>query len=195
MKISLDIPLMSAGQLYPTPSMADKLAYDVEFDLRITGCELIQTGGRLLKLPQTAMATGQVLFHRYFYTKSFVRNAMEHYAMAAIFLSSKILECPRRIRDVMNVFHHIKLVRNGEIIRPLPVDPSYADTKNQVIKAERRILKELGFCIHFKHPHKVNVHHFFKVFFYLRLTFFLASISSNVPLLLETLSIFIDQKH
>ncbi len=77
--------------------------------------------------------------------------------MASIFLSSKIEECPRRIRDVMNVFHHIKLVRTGKIIKPMPVDSNYYDTKNQVIKAERRILKELGFCVHVKHPHKVCV--------------------------------------
>jgi hypothetical protein len=25
-----------------------------------------------------------------------------------------------------------------------------------VIKAERRLLKELGFCVYVKHPHKVN---------------------------------------
>lgn len=62
------------------------------------------------------MATGQVLFHRYFYLKSFVRNPMEYYAMASIFLSSKIEECPRRIRDVLNVFHHIKLVRTGKYL-------------------------------------------------------------------------------
>jgi len=27
----------------------------------------------------------------------------------------------------------------------------------QVIKAERRVLKELGFCVHVKHPHKLIV--------------------------------------
>lgn len=38
----------------------------------------------------------------------------------------------------------------------MSVDEHYYETKNQVIKAERRMLKELGFCIHFKHPHKVR---------------------------------------
>lgn len=112
--VSLEIQLFPAEKLYPTPSMAENLSFDDEFDLRVVGCELIQTAGRLLKLPQTAMATGQVLFHRYFYIKSFVRNSMEVYAMAAVFLSSKIEECPRRIRDVMNVFHHMKQVRTGK---------------------------------------------------------------------------------
>ena len=35
------------------------------------------------------------------------------YAMASIFLAAKIEEYPRRIRDVINVFHHIKQKRNG----------------------------------------------------------------------------------
>lgn len=34
---------------------------------------------------------------------------------------------------------------------------TYFSLKNQVIKAERRILKELGFCVHVKHPHKVII--------------------------------------
>ncbi|CAB4022510.1 cyclin-L2 isoform X1 [Paramuricea clavata] len=33
----------------------------------------------------------------------------------------------------------------------------YFTLKNLVIKAERRILKELGFCVHVKHPHKVVI--------------------------------------
>lgn len=34
---------------------------------------------------------------------------------------------------------------------------TYFNLKNQVIKAERRILKELGFCVHVKHPHKIII--------------------------------------
>lgn len=42
---------------------------------------------------------------------------------------------------------------------PLILDQNYINTKNQVIKAERRVLKELGFCVHVKHPHKVSGSH------------------------------------
>ncbi len=201
--ISLSTPILPKEKLYPTPSMQDGLAYEYEFDLRLTGCELIQTSGRLLRLPQvswkrwesklflsrtidslskqTAMATAQVLFQRYYYSKSFVKNNMEvlhailsfsiwkcrvkdfwfsfakHYAMGSIFLSSKIEESPRRLRDVMNVFHHIKQLRTGKVIKPMAIDQQYNETKNHIIKAERRILKELGFCVHVKHPHKVSI--------------------------------------
>lgn len=37
------------------------------------------------------------------------------------------------------------------------LDSSYIALKTQVIKAERRVLKELGFCVHVKHPHKLIV--------------------------------------
>jgi hypothetical protein len=127
---------------------------------------------------KTAVATGQVLFHRYFYSSSFVRRQMEIVAMACTNLAAKIEENARRLRDVINVFHHIKQVRSGKYvfrigkcllglllnifrtIRPLLVDQVYIDRKNEVIKAERRILKELGFCVYVKHPHKVIVRFF-----------------------------------
>ena len=51
-RVSLDVQLFKPEKLYPTPSMSDSLLFDIEFDLRLTGCELIQTAGRLLKLPQ-----------------------------------------------------------------------------------------------------------------------------------------------
>ena len=36
------------------------------------------------------------------------------------------------------------------------LDQHYTTQKTHVIKAERRVLKELGFCVHVKHPHKVT---------------------------------------
>lgn len=76
--------------------------------------------------------------------------------MSCVCLASKIEEAPRRIRDVINVFHHIKQVRAQKPITPMIIDINYITLKTQVIKAERRVLKELGFCVHVKHPHKVS---------------------------------------
>ena len=36
------------------------------------------------------------------------------------------------------------------------LDVKYIGLKDEIIKAERRVLKELGFCVHVKHPHKVS---------------------------------------
>lgn len=46
-------------------------------EIRYLGCELIQSGAILLKLSQTAAATGQILFQRFYYQKSFVRYNFE----------------------------------------------------------------------------------------------------------------------
>jgi hypothetical protein len=36
------------------------------------------------------------------------------------------------------------------------LDQNYIALETQVIKAERRVLKELGFCVHVEYPHKVG---------------------------------------
>lgn len=40
---------------------------------------------------------------------------------------------------------------------PILLDEKYVARKGEVVKAEQRILKELGFCVHVKHPHKVRI--------------------------------------
>ncbi|XP_074832052.1 cyclin-L2 isoform X2 [Carettochelys insculpta] len=155
--ITLENCLLPDHALRFTPSMSSGLDPDTETQLRVTGCELIQAAGILLRLPQVAMATGQVLFQRFFYTKSFVKHSMEHVSMACVHLASKIEEAPRRIRDVINVFHRLRHLREKKKPVPLLLDQDYVNLKNQIIKAERRVLKELGFCVHVKHPHKIIV--------------------------------------
>ncbi|RXG61806.1 Cyclin-L1, partial [Armadillidium vulgare] len=103
------------------------------------------------------MATGQVLFQRFYYSKSFVRFPVEITAMACITLASKIEVGQMKIRNVINVFNHMKQFRNREVFEPIILDSKYVALKNQVIRAETRLLKELGFCYHVKHPHKIII--------------------------------------
>ena len=55
-----------------SPSVKQGMSRELEVDLRITACEYIQAAGLLLQLPQVAMATAQILFQRFFYSKSFI---------------------------------------------------------------------------------------------------------------------------
>ena len=75
--LTLENVLIAPEKVAKTPSGEDGLDAETEKDLRILGTELIQIAGMLLKLPQTAMATGCVLFQRFYYSKSFVRHTME----------------------------------------------------------------------------------------------------------------------
>lgn len=47
--------LLPEDKLSPTPSFQDGLDAETEADLRILGCELIQTAGILLRLPQVSL--------------------------------------------------------------------------------------------------------------------------------------------
>jgi hypothetical protein len=64
-------------QLANSPSRRDGFDEQAETSLRLYGCELIQEAGILLRLPQVVMATGQVLFHRFYCKKSFKECTLE----------------------------------------------------------------------------------------------------------------------
>ncbi|XP_026381719.1 cyclin-L1-1-like isoform X2 [Papaver somniferum] len=72
---AIDTFYLTDEQLKNSPSRKDGVNESTENTLRIYGCDLIQEGGILLKLPQVVMATGQVLFHRfYFYVQHYVSD-------------------------------------------------------------------------------------------------------------------------
>ena len=52
--ISLENCILPDEKLSETPSIKDGLEKESETDLRILGCEFIQTSGLLLKLPQVS---------------------------------------------------------------------------------------------------------------------------------------------
>lgn len=52
--LTIDNSLIPEDRLSPTPSMLDGLDLFTETDLRILGCELIQSAGILLRLPQVS---------------------------------------------------------------------------------------------------------------------------------------------
>jgi len=82
--ITLDNILIPEEKLSATPSVLDGLNLETETDLRILGCELIQTSGILLKLPQVCLAN-----------------------MAAVLLAtkSKLFDQSRSRSQMMKPFH------------------------------------------------------------------------------------------
>jgi len=82
---------------------------------------------------------------------------MEMMSMAAIWLASKIEEEPRRARDIINVYTRIEQKRDQLEMAPVELNDAYKRKKDDLVKAERFMLKELGFCVHVKHPHKMIV--------------------------------------
>ena len=61
--LTLENVLIPDEKLSVTPSMLDGLDKEIEQDLRILGCEMIQTAGILLKLPQVSQH-GRCMFSK-----------------------------------------------------------------------------------------------------------------------------------
>ena len=61
-EISLENCVIPAEKLEKTPSALDGLSSELETEVRIVGCEYIQTGGILLKLPQVKNNKVSIVF-------------------------------------------------------------------------------------------------------------------------------------
>lgn len=71
--LTIDNSLIPEERLSPTPSMLDGLDLQTETDLRILGCELIQSAGILLRLPQVCL-NNQTIVCSPWYNFSFILN-------------------------------------------------------------------------------------------------------------------------
>jgi cyclin L len=72
-------------------------------------------------------------------------------AIACLFLASKVDECKRVFRNFVNVYHHLlqptepPLVLSGN---------EYWEIRRNIVRAERLLLREIGFDTAVEHPHK-----------------------------------------
>jgi hypothetical protein len=92
--------LLPSEMLEQSPSSRDGVEAAEELLHRAFGCELVQEGGVLLRLPQVVMATAQNLFHRFFYRKTLKRFDAVTVAMGSLLLATKIEEKPKILREV-----------------------------------------------------------------------------------------------
>lgn len=96
--------LATDEQIQCTPSKRDGIPTDVEEEVRVYACRQIQQAGILLRLPQAAMATAQVILHRFWFVSSMKQFDVRHVAMGALLLATKQVEVPVRLRELLLVF-------------------------------------------------------------------------------------------
>ena len=84
-----------------------------------------------------------------------VKFDVRRVAATSVFLACKLEECPRKLRDVVNVFHRMSRRREKKPLTHLEYfSKRYEDIKADLVRVERHMLREFGFCIHAEHPHK-----------------------------------------
>uniref|UniRef100_A0A0D6QWI6 Cyclin-L1-1 n=1 Tax=Araucaria cunninghamii TaxID=56994 RepID=A0A0D6QWI6_ARACU len=152
---AIDTFYVTDEQIANSPSRKDGIDQETEMTLRLYGCELIQESGILLRLPQAVMATGQVLFHRFYFKKSLARFNVKRVAASCVWLAAKLEESPRRIQQILNVFHRMECRRENLSLEILePHSKKNSELKMDLNRTERHLLKEMGFICHVEHPHK-----------------------------------------
>ncbi|KAJ3982746.1 cyclin-like protein [Lentinula detonsa] len=153
-------PLASVSQIEKTPSRADGIPEDLGEDLRAYGCKLIHEAGILLKQKQVAVATAQILFQRFWYVSSMKTFGIGDVGMGALYLASKLEECPLRTRDLINVydllqqraahFISLKVDSNNSEFKYAPMSyfgNTFYDIKDVIVVHEMQLLKRLGFNV------------------------------------------------
>eukprot|EP01065_Artemidia_motanka_P023526 TRINITY_DN28145_c0_g1_i1.p1 TRINITY_DN28145_c0_g1~~TRINITY_DN28145_c0_g1_i1.p1 ORF type:complete len:352 (+),score=119.23 TRINITY_DN28145_c0_g1_i1:155-1210(+) len=149
--------LLPQEELERTPSRKCGVSADDELDARALGCELVADAAALLRLPQVCVARAQVLFHRLYYRASVTEFDVGAAALAALFLSCKLEERPKKLRQLLPVFHRV-CHRRRSAARDCPKfdcsSRAYFRVRAEVIDLECRMLKELGFLLFVEHPHK-----------------------------------------
>jgi hypothetical protein len=154
----------SDAQIADSPSRRDGVSETTEFRLKAYGCELVQEAAILLRVNQAVACTGQTLLHRFYAKRSLTKFDVERVAATCAFLACKLEEQPRKVRDVINVFHRGSVRRKADAgksnprlfdLEPLnPLGETYDALKRDLIRTERHALREFGFCVQVEHPHK-----------------------------------------
>lgn len=170
--------LATEEQALETPSQSDGVPEHIEDSLRLYGCQSIQQAGILLRLPQVAMATAQVLFQRFWFVSSMRNFGVFDMSMGALLLASKLEEVQVHIRDLINVFDFMTQWREHldsakqQVPAKRPPETSefryipmgsysdkYYDTKDAVLVAEMQLLKRLGFRVYVSLPHAMMINY------------------------------------
>ncbi|KAF4615362.1 hypothetical protein D9613_003260 [Agrocybe pediades] len=166
-------PLASISQIEKTPSREDGIPEDLEEDLRAYGCKLIHEAGILLQQKQVAVAAAQILFQRFWFVSSMKQFGVGDVGMGALYLASKLEECPLRMRDLINVYDlllqraqytlktsssanadHERGSTTGFHYHPMSYFGStFYELKDALVLAEMQILKRLGFNVHVVLPY------------------------------------------
>ncbi|KAJ3397384.1 Cyclin-L1 [Lobulomyces angularis] len=160
MDTSLTNTLVSTSMLQKTVSRSDGLSQEFETKLKVLGCDLLERMGILLKLPQVAMATAQVLLHRFYFTSSLKEFCLQDVVLGCLFLASKIEEFPRKVNDIINVYWFLVCSKRGaKNLHFKYAGEFFYDCKDGMFEVEKQVLSKLGFNVQVHHPHSFLINY------------------------------------
>ncbi|CAH8381679.1 unnamed protein product [Eruca vesicaria subsp. sativa] len=151
---AIDNFYITEEQIKMSPSRKDGIDEATEVALRIYGCEI--SSKKLVEYcSSSVMATGQILFHRFYCKKSLAKFDVKIVAASCVWLASKLEENPKKARQIIIVFYRMECRRENLPLGHLDLfSNKYSELKVELSRTERHVLKEMGFVCHVEHPHK-----------------------------------------
>ncbi|KAJ5067067.1 cyclin [Anaeramoeba ignava] len=156
-----------------TPSRKEGIDFETELNEREETSIFILTLGKLLDLNEIIICTSQYYFHRVFLKYSFNKedsNQARMMAAGCVLLASKIHECAKKTRDIINCYHFI--ITGGQQI--LEIGDHFHKLRADLVLAESRVLRALCFDLDIVVPN-VYLLHFSKSLSLSQSTFKIAS--------------------
>lgn len=119
--------------------------YSFEYKIRGKACLVIKKSGILLKLKQSTTNTAQILLQKYYYVESFKSLHVQDVISGVLFISTKIQEDPKSIKEIIKSVHFILFSKKLN-------DLEFYQLKSRMEKAELEILINLGFNVSVQQP-------------------------------------------
>lgn len=142
-------------ELENSPSRRDGMTAKQEQQYRVSTCHHLQEVGKKLKLPQLAIATAIVFFHRFFARQSHRKYDRIVVATACLFLAGKVEEAPKKLNLVITTSHQVLVANQHNSAAPLKeTSPKFKDLREKILAMERVLLQIIAFDMHLEHPYK-----------------------------------------
>ncbi|KAL1933321.1 hypothetical protein VTP01DRAFT_7411 [Rhizomucor pusillus] len=138
------------AQLFPSIAK-HRMSANEECWYRKLGCSFIQVVGCRLALPQLAIATAMVYFHRFFAVNSFKEHNIKHIATTCIFIASKGENAHRRLSDIINASVFVKF--SGQDQNEVKKH-TFGRWREAIVYNELVVLQSLCFDLAVIHPHE-----------------------------------------
>lgn len=149
--------LFTEEEVAETPSRLQDVPAHVEARVLSKSAKFIQDCGRALRVPQLTISVAIKFFQRFFMLESMVTHKPPLVAAACLFLSCKVQETLKRLRDV--IYWTVKMRTRDTEDYPdgmeiTDISPSYNDEKNNILDKEREVLRVLNFDLNVDHPYR-----------------------------------------
>lgn len=149
--------LFTREEVEETPSRLQDIPPEIEARVLSKSAKFIQDSGRALRVPQLTISVAIKFFQRFYMLESMLAHKPPLVAAACLFLSCKVQETLKRLRDV--IYWTVKMRTRDTEDYPdgmdvTDVSPSYNDEKNSILDKEREVLRVLNFDLNVDHPYR-----------------------------------------